>query len=204
MKTLYKNICLVSLMLLCGSCKKYLDVVPPNVGTLDYTFRNRNVTENYLFTCYNNLQQLNDQNRNAGFTYSTEIVFPLNLPINTIDVNGFSLVTGTQNIANPGLNFWDGTNNGLNMFQAIRRCNIMLENIDKPADLSALEKKRWIAETRFLKAYYHYYLFRMYGPIPIIDKNLEVEASTEEVKVKRRSVDDVINYIVRFIGSGYT
>lgn len=196
MKSLYKKIYLITLVVLCDSCKKYLDVVPPNVGTLDYTFRNRNVTENYLFTCYNNLQQLNDQNRNVGFTYSTEIVFPLNLPINTIDINGFSLVTGTQNVANPGLNYWDGTNNGLNMWQAIRRCNIMLENIDKPADLTAIEKKRWIAETKFLKAYYHYYLFRLYGPIPIIDRNLDVEASTSEVKVKRMPVDDVVNYII--------
>ncbi|PIH03777.1 hypothetical protein CS542_02000 [Pedobacter sp. IW39] len=49
------------------------------------------------------------------------------------------------------------------MFRSIRICNIMLENIDKPIDLSASEKKRWIAETKFLKAYYHYTLFRMYG-----------------------------------------
>jgi hypothetical protein len=39
----------------------------------------------------------------------------------------------------------------------------MLENIDKPVDLTAGEKKRWIAEIKFLKAYYHFVLFRLYG-----------------------------------------
>jgi hypothetical protein len=79
----------------------------------------------------------------------------------------------------------------------------MLENINEPADLSATEKARWIAEVKFLKAYYHYYLFRLYGPIPIVDVNLPVEASPAEVRVKRASVNDVVNYIVACTGSGY-
>ncbi|HTG55175.1 MAG TPA: hypothetical protein VL943_02815, partial [Niabella sp.] len=43
--------CLSSL----SSCKKYLDIVPDNVGTLDYAFRNKNEAENYLFTCYSTM-----------------------------------------------------------------------------------------------------------------------------------------------------
>ncbi|TFF35477.1 RagB/SusD family nutrient uptake outer membrane protein [Mucilaginibacter psychrotolerans] len=191
------NIAMIALMLAGESCKKYLDVVPPNVGTLDYAFRNRNEAENYLFTCYNPIQNLNDLNRSPGFTISSELIFPLNLTGGSpLDISGFNLVTGAQNTGNPGLSYWDGNGNGVNMYQAIRKCNTMLENIDKPVDLSATEKKRWIAETKFLKAYYHYYLFRLYGPIPIKDKNLPVEASTEETKVKRESVDDVVKYIV--------
>lgn len=196
MKSLCRYIGFVVILTFFAGCKKYLDVVPPDVGTLDYAFRSRNEAENYLFTCYNGIQQLNDLNRSAGFTTSSEIIFPLNLVSNPLDITGFSLVTGTQNAGNPGLNYWDGSGNGVAMFQAIRKCNTMLENIDKPADLSATEKKRWIAEVKFLKAYYHYYLFRLYGPIPIIDQNLPVEATPDQVKVKRQPVDAVINYIV--------
>jgi hypothetical protein len=58
------------------SCKKYLDIVPDNVATLDYTFSNRNETEDYLFTCYSTMQHLNDVVKSPGFTYSTEIVYP--------------------------------------------------------------------------------------------------------------------------------
>lgn len=195
-KNCYRSIILFLTLALATGCKKYLDVVPPDVGTLDYAFRSRNEAENYLFACYNAFQNLNDLNRSAGFTTSAEVIFPLNLPSNPIDISGFSIITGTQNVNSPGLNYWDGTGNGLAMFKAIRKCNTMLENIDKPQDLGAKEKERWIAETKFLKAYYHYYLFRLYGPIPIIDKNLAVEASTEEVRVKRMPVEEVVNYIV--------
>ena len=75
----------------------------------------------------------------------------------------------------------------------------MLENIDKPVDLSPAEKQRWIGEVKFLKAYYNYYLLRMYGPIPIIKTNLDITASTEQVRVSRAPVDSVFSYIVQLL-----
>jgi hypothetical protein len=46
-----------------------------------------------------------------------------------------------------------------------------------------------------MKAYLHFYLFRMYGPIPITDVNIPVSAPPEVVKVKRDPVDKVAQYI---------
>ncbi|MCW3106661.1 MAG: RagB/SusD family nutrient uptake outer membrane protein, partial [Segetibacter sp.] len=181
----YKYIYLAVVLLSAASCKKFLDVTPDNTGTLEYAFRNRNEAENYLFSCYATLQVLSDVSRSAGFTASSEIYYPNDLTSDQINKTGFNLIRGTQTASNPGLNFWDGENNGLAMFQSLRRCNIMLENIDAPLDLSATEKKRWIAETKFLKAYYHYYLFKMYGPIPLIKTNLPITSSAEEVRIKR-------------------
>ncbi|MEO7212612.1 RagB/SusD family nutrient uptake outer membrane protein [Mucilaginibacter sp.] len=199
MKKISKFVCVIVVLLLGGSCKKYLDVAPDNTGTLEYAFRNRNEAENYLFTCYATLQQLYDATANAGFTTSGEIVYPNNLTKHPLDETGFALLRGTQNSNNPGLNFWDGQNHGQAIFRSIRRCNIMLENIDKPTDLSVTEKKRWIAEVKFLKAYYHYYLLRLYGPIPLIKTNLDITASTEEIKVKRAPLDECFAYIVSLL-----
>ncbi|SKA48180.1 Starch-binding associating with outer membrane [Chitinophaga eiseniae] len=181
-------------------CKKYLDVTPENVGTIDYAFRNRNEAENYLFTCYGTLQNMSDVVTDPGFTTSGEIVYPNDLSERPISDAGFQLTRGTvQNISNPVLNYWDGSNGGGSIFQAIRRCNIMLENIDKPIDLSPEEKARWIAETKFLKAYYHYFLTRMYGPIPIYRANQSITAPIEEIRVKRQPVDTVFNYVVQLL-----
>ncbi|QEC78889.1 RagB/SusD family nutrient uptake outer membrane protein [Mucilaginibacter ginsenosidivorax] len=200
MKIYYKYLFMVSLIVSCISCKKYLDVTPDNVGTIDYAFRNRNEAENYLFTCYSQLQRYTLPQYNVGFVTSSEIIFPIDLNDNSgIDATGFNLIRGTQSSQNPGINNWDGNNGGQATFKAIRQCNTMLENIDKPVDLSAAEKKRWIAEVKFLKAYYHFYLFRLYGSIPIVDKNLPINASAEEVKIKRAPVDSVVNYMVRLL-----
>lgn len=181
-------------------CKKYLDVTPENVGTIDYAFRNRNEAENYLFTCYNTLQNMSNVLTDPGFTTSSEIVYPNDLSERPINDDGFQLIRGTvQNISSPILNYWDGGNNGASIFQAIRRCNIMLENIDKPIDLSAEEKARWIAETKFLKAYYHFFLAKVYGPVPIYKVNQSITAPIEEIRVKRAPVDSVFNYAVQLM-----
>lgn len=197
MKLYYKYLYMAMLAMTCLSCKKYLDVTPDNVGTIDYAFRNRNEAENYLFSCYSTLQNINNVQYDAGFTGSGEVVFPDNLSDNSgIDPVGFNMIRGTQNSSNPGLNYWEGNNGGQPLWQAIRRCNIMLENINKPVDLTLAEKKRWIAETKFLKAYYHYYLFRLYGPIPIVDVNLPINTPLDAEKVKRQPVDSVVRYMV--------
>lgn len=199
MKSYHKYFLLAAIIFSGVSCKKYLDVTPDNVGTLDYAFRNRNEAENYLFSCYAYLQRFSDEVSNPAFTGSSEIIYPNNLTNSPINPTGFNLIRGTQNSASPGLNAWDGENNNYSLFRSIRICNTMLENINNPIDLSASEKKRWIAEVKFLKAYYHYYLLRMYGPIPIMRTNLQVSSTPDEVRVNREPVDSVFSYIVTLL-----
>ncbi len=185
------------------SCKKYLDVTPDNVATIDYAFRNRNEAENYLFTCYSTIQNMGPSNADGAFTTSGEIYFPNTLTEATLGSRdaeqGFHLIRGVQTTDNPSLNYWDGEQLGQPIFKAIRRCNIFLENIDRPKDLPQFERNRWIAEIKFLKAYYHFYLLRMYGPIPLIKENLPIDAGTDEVRVKRAPVDEAFAYIVSLL-----
>jgi len=200
MKSYFKYICIAILAFSSVSCKKYLDITPDNLGTLEYAFRNRNEAENYLYSCYAYLQRMNDVASNPGFTTSAELVYANDLD-NYLNFNrtGFNLLRGTQTVGNPGLNAWDGSEGSYSLFRSIRICNIMLENIDQPVDLTEAEKKRWIAETKFLKAYYHYVLFKMYGPIPLIRTNQSISASTEEIRVKRAPVDETVGYIVSLL-----
>jgi hypothetical protein len=80
MRSYYKYLFMAILAAIsCVSCKKYLDVTPDNVGTIDYAFRNRNEAENYLFTCYATLQNMVYPQNNPGFTTSSEIIFPNDL-----------------------------------------------------------------------------------------------------------------------------
>jgi hypothetical protein len=201
MKNFIKILLFAVPVLLAGSCKKYLDVTPDDIATLNSSFANANETEAYLFGCYSNMQGLADIRRNAGFTTSGEIVFPVDLPDLTVlggagGTSGFDIMRGLQNSANPLLNYWDGYNQGLNLWQSIRMCNTFLDNVNTPLDLPQYEKTRWIAEAKFLKAYYHYWLIRMYGPIPIADVALPVDAPTDQVRIKQQTVDSCFNYVV--------
>ncbi|MGE8290245.1 MAG: RagB/SusD family nutrient uptake outer membrane protein [Sphingobacterium sp.] len=195
----YLTLALFSIALL-SSCKKYLDIVPDNVATIDYAFRNRDEAEKYLFTCYSYLPNLGDAHSNIGIMAGDEFVvkYPTRYSYD-LDPTLFAIALGNQNIVNPYANYWDGSNYGKPYFRALRDCNIFLENVDKIIDLSATEKKRWIAEVKFLKAYYHYYLFRMYGPIPIIKTNLPISSDVNAVKVSRDPIDDVVSYIIQLL-----
>ena len=204
----YIQVFLVALPLTIGvsSCKKYLNVVPDDVATLNSAFANANETEAYLFGCYATLQALADVRGNAGFSASGEIIWPY--PLSDLTTlggaggdDGFELMRGFQNVTNPLLNFWDGYNLGQPMWQAIRRCNTFLANVNIPLDLPQYEKTRMIGEAQFMKAYYHYYLLRLYGPIPIIDVNLPTDATADQVRVKRQSVDSCFHYIVNLLDS---
>ena len=73
----------------------------------------------------------------------------------------------------------------------------------KVNDLTDSERKRWIAEVNVLKAYYHFFLFEHYGPIPIVDEALPVSTSSEGVKVTRMPVDQVVDFMVKLIDDSY-
>lgn len=197
-KTIGLGLLLLSLAGL-PSCKKsYLDIVPDNVATLDNVFANRNEAEKYLFTCYSYLPQEGFPDRNPGFFAGDELWMYWPITSDIFHIDPYSIARGLQNKANPYMNYWDGFN-GHNLWQGIRSCNIFLENVDTVPDLPPYLKARWVAEAKFLKAYLHWYLFRMYGPIPILDKNPLITASPEEFKVSRQPVDSVVHYITNLI-----
>lgn len=190
-------LCIIVLLGLLSSCKKYLDVVPDNVATIDYAFHLRSSAERFLFTCYSYMPSNGDINKNPGFNGADEVWYMS--PITGVNGDIWSMARGLQNASNPVANYWSGEKQGNKLFQGIRDCNIFLENIGKVADLEAYERDRWIAEVTFLKAYYHFYLFRMYGPIPIVKENLPLGSSASEVQVYREPIDDVVNYIVELL-----
>jgi hypothetical protein len=198
----HKAVKLVLLLLIAAgmpSCKKsFLDVVPDNVATVDNAFANRNEAEKYLFTCYSYLPQEGHPDKNPAFSGGDEAWTYWPMTEDFFYLDPYNIARGNQNRAEPYMNYWDGYD-GKSLWQGIRACNIFLENVDKVVDLQPYLKARWIGEVKFLKAYFHWYLFRMYGPIPIMDKNIDITAPPGAVKVFRQPVDSVVNYISNLI-----
>lgn len=178
-------------------CNDYLDVVPDNVATLDNAFRNRAAAERYLFTCYSYMPTQSNPEFAVNLLTGDDLVtvFEVVEPQAYPTVLASNISRGQQNVNEPILNSWDGRNGSTSMFQAIRDCNIFLEEIDNALDMDQTEMDRWIAEVKFLKAYYHFYLLRLYGPVPIIRQNFGLNASPEEVDIHREPVSEVIEYI---------
>ena len=178
-----------------ASCKKYLDIVPDNVATIENAFSLRVTAERYLYTCYSFLPDLGNPTANMAMFSGDELWLEL-YPFTEFNANAWEIARGNQNVNDPLLNYWDGRMGGKNLWIGIRDCNIFLENILKVPDMRENEKMQWIAEVKFLKAYYYFFLLRMYGPVPIMNTNLPISTSPEDVQLARQPVDSVFNYIV--------
>ncbi|NLR78091.1 RagB/SusD family nutrient uptake outer membrane protein [Chitinophaga eiseniae] len=181
-----KRTLLCLLLLQLAGCKKFLDVVPDNVATIDNAFTMRAEALKYLFTCYSYLPASSDIGSNPALAAGDE--FWMVRPYSTSETP-WQIAQGFLSANNIYMSQW-----AVN-FRALRDCNIFLDNISKVVDMRQAEKDRWIAEVKFLKAYYHWLLVRMYGPVPIIDHNLPIATSAEAAKVPRVHVDSVFNYI---------
>jgi hypothetical protein len=183
------------------SCN-YLDVVPDNTPTIDDGFKNRYEAEGFLYGCFSALPSFADPSVNPALFGGDEVWFIE--PADLINARLWHIARGDQGTQSPIGNYWSSrqsndANGGTAMFTALSDCNIFLENIHKPYDLYDAERDRWIAEVKFIKAFYHFWLLRMYGPIPIIKENRPVSAKGEDARIYREPVDEVVEYIVSLL-----
>jgi hypothetical protein len=167
-------------------------VVPDDgIPTLDNAFAMRSEAERYLFTCYSYMPRDGSLPNDPAITGGDEFWSVIDPPssYNYGDAM-FKIARGFQNANSPiAGGYWTS------LYQGLRVCNIFLDNIDKVPDLDLWEREQWIGEVIFLKAYYHFYLVRMYGPVPLLKENISINASPEAVKVPREPVDNCFAYI---------
>mgnify|MGYP001208879167 CR=1 FL=1 len=191
----------IILFIISSSCDKdYLDVVPDNIATIDLAFNTRSTAENFLSTCYTYIPEHANVEQNFSLLAGDEIWYYAENDFYMNNETSFRLAKGMQNSASPYLNYWEGGRGAPHsLFNALRDCNIFLENLVEVPGLEEDERLKWLDEVKVLKAFYHFWLMQMYGPIPIIDQNISVGASPDETNVKRESVDDVVSYLVQIL-----
>lgn len=178
------------------SCDAFLDIVPDDIATIDNAFTMRAQAEKYLFTCYYYLPNHGLLEANPALAGGDELYITESFR-SAAHVHAWYIAHNMQSSSRPRCDYWTGADGAKDLFQGISDCNIFLENVGKVPDMDREEKDRWEAEVRFLKAYYHYWLIRMYGPIPIMDKNIPVNSKEEEVKVFRNTIDECFDYVLQ-------
>lgn len=82
----------------------------------------------------------------------------------------------------PQAGYWDRSYTGIN------RANLLLQKIDGVKGLSDAKKKRYIAEAKFLRGYYYFWLIRLFKNVPLMTKPLD---TGEIYQQKQASPDSV-------------
>ena len=175
-------------------CSEFLDVVPEGTGRLDNVFSSRETVLRYLYSNYSFLEQI-DPLVGLEITGCGEL-WTFREPLYSyVSTEAFRIAEGFQTPFVNLFNRWD------HYYQALHDCNILIEGLDtyRVPYLEDWEKDQWIAECKVLKAWYHFSLLRMYGPIPVIRENLPVSSGVEAVQVPREPVDVIVDYIVELL-----
>jgi hypothetical protein len=185
----------VACLLTCSSCNSYLDIVPDDgMPSLETAFGLRSTAIRYLYTCYGYMTQEGDAGNDPGLLAGDEMwtIYPRtsNIGINTGLVG---MARGLQSVNNVYGDDW------VDIYKGIRVCNTLIERAGTVPDLPEWEKRQWIAEAKFLKAWYHFHLIRKWGPVPIIRENLSINSGVDEVRVSRDPVDKCFDYVVELL-----
>ena len=181
------------------SCN-FLDVVPENIATIENAFRNKTEAEKYLYGLFSFMPDVGNLAEDPALWGSDEVwVFERTNP--SINTRMRQILINEQGTVSPVANYWasqqnnSNANGGKPLWTGITDCNYFLSNIHRPFDLDPYERLRWTGEALFVKAYLHFWLFRQYGPIPVIRENMLLD-DPEGSRRHREPVDDVVGYIV--------
>lgn len=180
------------------SCNDYLNVVPDDgLATIESAFNLRSTAIRYLGTCYSYMTGEGASGSDPALLGGDELWDLVGRQVSTTSgrvPNGmFQIARGLQSASTVYSNDWSA------MYQGIRCCDILLENVDAVPDMEEWEKIQWKAEVKFLKAYYHFNLIRKWGPIPIIRESLPMDADVETVRVFRDPIDDCFDYVLELL-----
>lgn len=190
----YKHLLITALLTILHVSCNYLDIVPDNIATLEMAFNTRANAEKYLATCYNFVPAAANLDKNSGLICGGEMWYLKAESHYYKNTTSFNIARGMQNSNDPYLNYWDGRQGGYSIFKGIHECNIFIDNIDRVPDMRMEEKNRWKAEVMTLKAYYIYYLTLHYGPIPLLKKNISVEADLDMMQLERETINNIVTY----------
>lgn len=177
------------------SCTKFLNVVPDKTGTLKNAFRQKARARQYLYSIYYYLPNFADSDANPALQGG----FEMWVPPEVYDTRAIQLALSRQSVVSPFYDYWKGANGGKSLYKGIRKANIFLNRIDNVGNMSEFKKRKWSAEVKFLKAYFYFYLIRMYGPVVLFKHNISINAPNSRIMVPRSPVDSCFAYVVKLL-----
>lgn len=180
----------------------FLEKAPGGTVTADTVFNNAEYTRQFLAGIYSkqyynlptNSTNASPQCRNywKGMPDALDDTYQLFFN-NTIVFNKYY---------NGSLNSNSDSNNNYNIYpylneyiwENVRHCWVLIENVDRVPDMTDAEKERLKDEARCLLAYTYYVAFRWYGGLPIITGTFTGSESSYDLP--RASVEKTVDFMV--------
>jgi len=184
------NIFLMMTLMVLSSCnKEVLDKNPLDIISDDVVWNDPILIDAYLTQCYSEMGFINDMAYGSGTSW-------------------FEAVTLTT-VADECRDGWERAYAGKSIklradsknfadwwgYPTIRRLNVFIEKLpDSPVEESFKTKRG--AEARFLRAYAYFNMVKRYGGVPLITKAQSIDATEEELFLKRDKEETIYDFII--------
>ena len=166
-----------------ASCEDFVDVdLPKDQITGDIVFEDPATVEAALGRIYSQLREnAFATGRSSGITYLMGH-YADELTLNAIDLPNVQVYANNNVLPsdNTVKAYWD---TGYSM---IYEANRIIEGVDTSTELSTEEKSQFMGEAKFLRAFSHFYLMHLFGPVPYItgtDYRVNSEVARMEVEL---------------------
>lgn len=175
----YKLIILICTLLFLISCKKYVQIPPPqNQLVSELVFaddQTANATLAGLYTSYNSY---NGQFANVNGSFlpamgADEFYYAFSVA-DYDEFRSADLSTGNSRVNS----FWEAP------YSLIYHANAILEGLAKSTGVTAASKQQFRGEAKFLRAFNYFYLVNYFGDVPLI-LNTDYKLSTEIMNTEK-------------------
>ena len=174
------------------SCEKFLTEDARGIQNLDTYFENEQQVAAYVAGCYNNITFFGwwqIQNPWMVMESASDDLWAGNT---SQECDFFNVTEYRANMAENGelSNFWQYR------YKGIMNCNVGIERIPQ-APIDENLRNRYLAELRFLRAYFYFDLVKNYGGVPLI----KAYAMPSELEgITRTSAEECYKFIIEELG----
>ncbi len=180
-----------------SSCTDYLNVSDELAGELELSqvFENASLCRRFHRNIYSGIPDMSFISINS----SSAGIDGLGNPWPSVSDELKGAQNNVKNLAVTGYHAGNASLGRWGLYKQIRQANIFIETatvIPQSGDtdyIDEVELTQLKNEARFFKAYYHYLLFELYGPITIM--NEIADPSSTDLDYARNSVDEVVEYL---------
>lgn len=103
-------------------------------------------------------------------------------PTDVLQWHAWNSYVNLSSAVGPQEGYWRRSYTGIN------RANLLLQKIDGVKGLAQSKKKRYIAEAKFLRGYYYFWLIRLFRNVPLITKPLDTSEIYKQTQAPPDSV----------------
>ncbi len=181
------------------SCDDFLQVPDKSIFTIDSVFAKKINADKYMYSLYQDAPKIL-QNWGGSGDIAGYILAGASRTSITDEAGSLALQPAyNSHLVNAGNvnSTWFTTNQGEDDYarhwKTIRKCYIMLENIDNVPDMTTELKDRYKGEAKILVALEYFEMWKRYGGLPIITKTY---TDADYPKTSRSTLKETYDFII--------